>query len=73
MSKPIPINGIVTSVCMDIFAISESCYFSEIKARVEKLAGQPIGEGYLANAIDDLGFIVNSVAQPWVVSNEMVN
>jgi hypothetical protein len=62
----IPINAIITTVCLNIFSNTDVCYFSEIKSRVEKEAGS-VGDGFLAGTLDDLGFKVNDRTQPWVV------
>lgn len=62
-----PINAIITTVCLNIFSCTASCYFSEIKLKVEREAGPPIGDGFLAAAIEGLGYTVDDSFQPWVV------
>ena len=64
---PVAINNIVISACARALSgTTKSAYFSEIQLEVEREAG-PVGEGYLANAIESLGYTVEDSFQPWIV------
>ena len=62
----VPIHGIITTVCLNLFAHTESCYFSEIQARVSQ-AGGNVGEGFLASTLERIGYTVDDKARPWIV------
>lgn len=63
----VPINAIITTIGLNIFSHTESCYFSEIKARVERAAGKPLGDAFLASSLERQGYIVDDKVQPWIV------
>jgi hypothetical protein len=65
MSKPIPIRAIITTICLNVFSHTESCYFSEIHARVSQTCN--VSDHFLAQTIESIGFKVDRLAQPWIV------
>lgn len=64
----IPINDIITAVCARAFSgDTKSVYFSNIQLEIERETGGPVGAGFLANAIESLGYTVDDSFKPWVV------
>lgn len=64
---PTPIQAIITTVALNVFSHAESCYFSEIKSRVERGAKQVVGDAFLASSLERQGYTVDDKAQPWIV------
>lgn len=61
MTTAIPINAIITTVCLRIFSRAETCYLDEIRTEVEKAAGQ-IGDAFLISSVERQGYKYNAIA-----------
>lgn len=62
----VPIHAIITTVCLNVFAHTDSCYFSEIQARVSQAGGQ-VGDAFLASSLERQGYTVDDKVRPWIV------
>lgn len=62
MTVAVPINAIITTVCLRIFSHTETCYLDEIKTEVEKAAGKPLGEAFLISSVERQGYKYNAIA-----------
>ena len=64
----VPIRAIVDLVCARTIKIGQPVHFKKIQDEVERESGGPVGEGYLASTIEDLGYRVSDATLPWLVS-----
>ncbi len=61
-----PINAIITTVCLNVFARAHSVYFSELKSRVERASGGPVDDWFLVSSLERQGYRVSQII-PWIV------
>lgn len=66
LPQAVPIDAIITTVCLSVFARTDSCYFEEIHGRVSRQGGQ-ISDVFLQSCLERKGFTVDTKASPWIV------